>query len=149
MGGGHGLPGKPQLGALATAKWHSHPRRARLAREVRAGCQGAWSHGGQGAGGGPNILTAGLPQPLPPALSSHSAKAGDFVLAVFDCRCGTKEGGQKNNKGEEVNSHAFKELHTQAGVLAAKHSVVRSLIEACVVGQVLINTTELGTVQRH
>ena len=107
------------------------------------------SHGGQGAGGGPNILTAGLPQPHPPALSSHSAKAGDFVLAVFDCRCGTKEGGQKNNKGEEVNSHAFKELHTQAGVLAAKHSLVRSLIEACVLGQVHINTTEPGTVQQH
>lgn len=107
------------------------------------------SHGGQRAGGRPNILTAGLPQPLPPALSSHSAKAGDFVLAVFDCRCGTEEGGQKNNKGEEVNSYAFKELHTQARVLTAKRSLVRSLIEACVLGQVLINTTEPGTVQQH
>lgn len=40
-GGGHGLPGKPPLGALAAGKWHSHPSRARLASEVRAACQGA------------------------------------------------------------------------------------------------------------
>ena len=48
-----------------------------------------------------------------------------------------------------MNSHAFKELHTQARVLAAKHSLVHSLAEACVLGQVLINTTELRTIQQH
>lgn len=68
---------------------------------------------------------------------------------MFDCRCGTEEGGQKNNKGKEVNSHAFKELHTQARVLTAKCSLVHSLMRPCVLGQVLINTTEPGTVQQH
>ena len=55
----------------------------------------------------------------------------------------------KEKQRGEVNSHAFKELHTQARVLAAKHPLVHSLVEACVLGQVLINTTELRTVQQH
>lgn len=36
----HGLPWRPQLGVLAAERWHHHPSRARLAREVRAGWQG-------------------------------------------------------------------------------------------------------------
>lgn len=59
---------------------------------------------------------------------------------------------RKENQGVERTRYAFKEQHTQACVLAAKHSLIHSLVEdpqACELGQVLIYTTGLGTAQQH
>lgn len=136
-------------GSPSSAFWHLESSTftpGHLDPQERSGLgDGVCSCCGRGAGIGPTILTElagpGLLSAGPRATSlrpelslgtSRGLCSDSLCLQVWD-----QGGWPKKNKGEEGTGYAFKELHTQACVLAAKHWLVGSTVEARELGRVL------------